>query len=273
MFVCIVIFVLALPCWMQKLAVLQVELAEKTTLLQVAQGDLSRDEQIFADKVKEVARLQADLAAAADASQRREEAMAAKLQHAQADVRRWRARALAVQNRTPGEAQQGQHALPPAPQSPSAWQQSPPASPSALTGLQQEISFVTLPRQQRRLGPHHTAPQAADMPATSATEQKLQQEDLQGTQGPGVRGSLPHLQLDVSTELGSEDLRNIAGSKLSGSADDQVLFDAELASYISDTDYTDLHRADFEVRAGAHCRVQDGCKKPITRRHHLISAT
>jgi hypothetical protein len=233
---------------MQKLADLQIELAEKTALLQVAQGDLTRDEQLSAAKVKEVERLQADLAAAADIAQRREEAMAVQLRHAQADVRRWRARALAVQNRNPSGMQQEQHALPPPPQSPPAWQQSPPASPSALTGLQQEVSFATLPRQQRRSAAQPTATHAASMLAVSAAEQQRQQEDTNGTQGPGVRGSLPQLQLYASTELSSEDLRSAAVSKLGGSTDDEVLFDAELASYISDTDYTDLHCADFEVR-------------------------
>jgi hypothetical protein len=244
---------------MQKLADFQVELAEKTALLQVAQGDLSRDEQIFAEKVKEVARLQAELAAAAEATQRREEAMAAQLRHAQADVRRWRGRALAVQNCTPSGTQKEQHVLPPPPQSPSAWQQSPPASPSAVTDLHQEISFDALPRQQWS-APQHTAPQAASMLALSAAEQQQQQQEtLQGTRGPGVGGSLPLLQLNASTDLGSEDLHSVAGRKLGRSTDDQVLFDAELASYISDTDYTDLRCADFEVKARNQRRFQRGC--------------
>lgn len=80
-----------LPCvafCLQKLAKLQAEVAEQTALLEVAQGDLSRDEAIFADKAKEVARLQAELDSAAERAQRREQAMAARLQHMQAYLRR-----------------------------------------------------------------------------------------------------------------------------------------------------------------------------------------
>jgi len=73
---------------LQKLAKLQAEIAEQTALLEVAQGDLNRDELIFADKAKEVARLQAELESAAERAQRREQAMAARLQHMQADLRR-----------------------------------------------------------------------------------------------------------------------------------------------------------------------------------------
>jgi hypothetical protein len=67
---------------------LQAELAQKTALLELAQGDLTRDEQIFADKVREVARLQAELSDAAERAHARVASMAARLQHAQADVRR-----------------------------------------------------------------------------------------------------------------------------------------------------------------------------------------
>jgi hypothetical protein len=75
-------------CFVQRLSQLQARLAQKTALLELAQGDLTRDEQIFTDKVKEVARLQAALFEAAERTHAREASMAARLQHAQADVRR-----------------------------------------------------------------------------------------------------------------------------------------------------------------------------------------
>jgi hypothetical protein len=233
---------------MQKLSDLQAELAQKTALLQVAQGDLSRDEQIFADKVKEVERLQADLAAAAAHAQHREEALVARLQHVQTDMRRWRARALAVQQ--PSEQQQ-QQGLPSPPSW--AWQQaSPPASPSSRhAGLQPEISFAAgLTKQQQPPCPTGR-PAASSEAATPRSDPADSQQQQSGAVGGPI--SLPPLQLDSSTELGSGHLRGRRTGKLSeetgaaASEDDQVLFDADLLSYISDTDYTDLRCADFEV--------------------------
>jgi hypothetical protein len=55
-----------------------------------------------------------------------------------------------------------------------------------------------------------------------------------------------------SAELSSEDLCRIHSAVLgkAGTAEDEVLFDADLASYISDTDYTDLRGTDVEVGGG-----------------------
>lgn len=72
----------------QRVADLQAELAEKDALLQVARGDLFRDEQIFADKLQEVARLQVELASTTERARLKEEEMTACLQHLQADLRR-----------------------------------------------------------------------------------------------------------------------------------------------------------------------------------------
>ena len=63
-------------------------LAEKDAQLGLAKGDLSRDEQIFSEKVKQVAALQAELQAVVDRTQQREEAMAARMQHMQAELQR-----------------------------------------------------------------------------------------------------------------------------------------------------------------------------------------
>jgi hypothetical protein len=66
---------------------------------------------------------------------------------------------------------------------------------------------------------------------------------------PGAAVTVPRLQLACNTEQamgGGDGGRHVQGS-VGHDADDQVLFDAELASYISDTDYTDLRSADFEV--------------------------
>lgn len=65
-------------------------------------------------------------------------------------------------------------------------------------------------------------------------------------------GSLPRLQLVCSAELSSEGLCRIHSAVLgkAETAEDEVLFDAELASYISDTDYTELRGADVEVGGG-----------------------
>lgn len=244
---------------LQNLSGLQAELAQKTALLQVAQGDLSRDEQIFADKAKEVELLQAELAAAAARAQCREEALEARLQHVQADMRRWRARALTIQQ----PADQQQQGLP---SPPSSWHKaSPPASPSLRhTGLQLEISFAAgLPRQQQP--PCSAAQPAATSEAdvvesepAGTQEQQQQQGGRQQSQSGAVGGAvgLPPLQLDSSMELASGHVRGLRTgqvSKKAGAApeDDQVLFDADLLSYISDTDYTDLRCADFEVRVGA----------------------
>lgn len=73
---------------MQRLSRLQAQLAQQMALLELAQGDLTHDEKIFTDKVKEVAGLQSELSGAAERAHAREASMAARLQHAQADVRR-----------------------------------------------------------------------------------------------------------------------------------------------------------------------------------------
>lgn len=184
--------------------------------------------------------------------------MAARLQHVQADSRRWRARALAVQSAAGDHAQQQQHQglmLPPPPQSlSSSWCAAGQMSPTGQVSLQQEISLATLPKQQRQQQQpqkpqdiaHRAACKAGGDPARSEKQQadgelscaKQQQE------GSEASRSLQHLQLHSSAELGSEGLHSKAGA----SDEDQVLFDAELASYISDTDYTDLRSVDFEVR-------------------------
>lgn len=148
--------------------------------------------------------------------------------------------------------------LPPPPASSTASHPGLPGSPTAQTGLQQEISLAALPKQQN--GQQHDHSQ---MPCTTQTD-----EHLAGAQGSqhsishgvcvaraGAAATVPRLQFVSNAERamgGGEGGRHVQGSV--GHEDDQVLFDAELASYISDTDYTDLRSADFEVRSS--CTMQ-----------------
>jgi hypothetical protein len=75
------------------------------------------------------------------------------------------------------------------------------------------------------------------------------------TQQGAPAPALSRLQLVCSAELSSEDLCRFHSAVLgkAGTAEDEVLFDAELASYISDTDYTELRGADVEVSGAACC--------------------
>lgn len=124
---------------------------------------------------------------------------------------RWRARALSVQT-CPADSERP--LLPVPPQSPSTLLACPERSPSAHAKLQQELSFAML----------------------HETRTKQQQ--------PGAQP----LQQHSDPQQGHKEQQTTLLSDASHSAgDDQVLFDAELASYISDTDYTDLRCADFEV--------------------------
>lgn len=72
----------------QVVADLQAQLAQQSALLSSAQGDLSRDEQIFAEKFQEVARLQSQLAAAVDKSRGKEQEMASRMQAMHTELRR-----------------------------------------------------------------------------------------------------------------------------------------------------------------------------------------
>lgn len=153
---------------------------------------------------------------------------------------RWRERALALQTCTTDPAQRQEwHALPPPPQSPSC-RPSLPSSPSAAVSLQQELSFAVLPHKQQQGQQVQRQGDAAEL-----QEQHLiiQQHVITSAE-----------RLDVSIGSDTGNAGRAGGVGVTG--DDEVLFDADLASYISDTDYTDLRCGDFEVcfdGAEAHC--------------------
>ena len=67
---------------------LKQQLADAMAELQAAQQDLARDEEIFAQRVMEMAKLRDDMAAMASAAQQERAAAAAQIQHLQADLRR-----------------------------------------------------------------------------------------------------------------------------------------------------------------------------------------
>jgi hypothetical protein len=146
-----------------------------------------------------------------------------------------------------------QQMLPPPPASPTALRPGLPGSPSTQPGLQQEISFAALPKQQ-----HGQQQERSQEPGTTqAVEHPVRAQSSQHSidQGacvarPGAAATVPRLQLvsDAERPIGGEGGKHVHGS-VGHDADDQVLFDAELASYISNTDYTDLRSAEFEVRS------------------------
>lgn len=153
-----------------------------------------------------------------------------------------------------------QQMLPPPPASPTALRPGLPASPATQPGLQQEISFAALPKQhtgqqlERRQLPD-TAP--ADEHPVRAQGSQHSIDKGACVARPGAAATLPRLELVSDAERalmgGGEGGRHVQGC-VGRDADDQVLFDAELASYISDTDYTDLCSAEFEVcNRGAAC--------------------
>lgn len=152
--------------------------------------------------------------------------------------------------------QQERPALPPPPSPPSS-QTSQQGAPSGPTSLQQELSFAALPKQQHSKPPGQPDPSVSlsKMCADSSQPQQQPQDSASAPayQQGAVAASLPRLQVGSSAELGSEELyRSTVSGKAAGAADeDQVLFDADLASYISETDYTDLCSADVQVGLAA----------------------
>lgn len=144
--------------------------------------------------------------------------------------------------------------LPPPPQSP-AWRPSQHGLSAGQAGLQQELSFAALPKQQSKQhlegnqpGGHNTAGDAQQQPGPARAQTQALPDNAPTNQKGSIAASLPRLQLGCSTELGSDALCRSAVLGKAGGAEDEVLFDAELASYISETDYTDLREADLEVR-------------------------
>jgi hypothetical protein len=175
--------------------------------------------------------------------------------------------------------------LPPPPQSP-VQSHTPPASPSLQAGLQQEISFASPLLQQpaaqgQEVCPVESAqpsPQQQPAPATTQTQlqqlqhskdgSQLSQQDLSlGRKHTLAAAGLPRLHLDASTDLSGDALLTGAAATDKGAGgrhsgeDDQVLFDADLASYISETDYTDLRCEDFEVGGPLVRAHKEACSK------------
>jgi len=166
---------------------------------------------------------------------------------------RWRERALALQTCPTDPAQRQEwHALPPPPQSPSC-RSSLPGPPSAAVSLQQELSFAALPHKQQQGRQVQRHGDAAEL-----QEQHLIVQQHVATSA-GRSPCLLH-ENSIGSVVDTADAGRAGGVAVSG--DDEVLFDADLASYISDTDYTDLRCGDFEVcydGAEAQCGPSRSC--------------
>lgn len=64
------------------------QLSEATSQLQAAQADLARDEEIFAERVKDTSKLRDELALLAAAAERERQEAAQQMQQLRADLRR-----------------------------------------------------------------------------------------------------------------------------------------------------------------------------------------
>lgn len=159
-------------------------------------------------------------------------------------VRRWRMRALALQGcstvdvAAAGGPQGPCHAAAALPGggNPDGQQ---PYSPDSLVG---ELSFAGFAGQQSP-----TSPQQQQQAATLSSVRS--EASNGGNSSPGVAGAA---EADVSKTCGDAvsaangavKTRSDRGQDHDLIEDDQVLFDDDLASYISETDYTDLRSED-----------------------------
>lgn len=156
-------------------------------------------------------------------------------------------------------SEQQRHVLPPPPQSPAS-----SAAARHQNCLLQELSFTALPKHQQQQTQQQQQLESGGIkqPSVSAAGAPSQEDvaqsaaDMQTCVSASARSSLPQLQL--AQEEREEGVAAAAaggscggGGGDGGSDDDRVLFDAELASYISETDYFDLRTGDFEVRGRA----------------------
>jgi hypothetical protein len=73
---------------LQDLHQVQQQLADATAQLQTAHADLARDEEIFAERVRDMAKLRDELAVLAAAAERERQESAQQMQQLRADVRR-----------------------------------------------------------------------------------------------------------------------------------------------------------------------------------------
>jgi hypothetical protein len=73
---------------LQDLHQAQQQLADTAAQLQVAHADLARDEEIFAERVREMAKLREELALLAAAAERERQESAQQMQQLRADMRR-----------------------------------------------------------------------------------------------------------------------------------------------------------------------------------------
>lgn len=220
---------------LQEMSQLRVQLDDTKSQLQTALADLTRDEEIFAERVQQMSKLRDELAAA---QQQRREAEQ-QMQQMCAELRRWQARAMSMQGSPAAAASTAFSELPPS--SPASHRPGAPGGVQASgSSLAPELSFAAFTIQQEQ--PHLQEKGSADLPM--------------------------HCNGD---EADNDSKQASDGRKADAVAhDDQVLFDDELASYISETDYTELDALAFEVREllGRFASMVDGqdcVREPATQ--------
>lgn len=209
---------------------MRVQLDDTTAQLQTALADLTRDEEIFAERVQQMSKLRDELAAAQQQRKETEQQM----QQMRAELRRWKARAMSMQD-------------------------SPAAAASAARCESQPSSAAR--HHPGPLGDMHVpgsslAPELTCAAFTKQHEQPHLQESGSADLRMHCNGRIVSADDDYAGGDDAHDNSKRAddgdGRKADATAqDDQVLFDDELASYISETDYTDLDGLAFEVKEGS----------------------
>jgi hypothetical protein len=157
---------------------------------------------------------------------------------------RWRARALAMQE-CPSPASDGP-ASPKSPSSPTAAVCFSPAAAHASS-----ISSLASSTQEASAGSDLACELSFAAFATQQQRSRRSRCSSTGGSGAPADGQRASRRASDSSDEGSE------AAAAAGGAEDQVLFDDELASYISDTDYAEMAEEGLEVSmTSSSCSVR-----------------